>query len=165
MGYHTDFTGKFEFNKPLALEHKNYLTQFAQTRRMKRDAVKTATMKDPVRMAAGLSIGHVDAEYFVGGTGEMGQGSDDSILEYNDPPETQPGLWCQWVPSEDGKYLQWDGSEKFYDYVVWLRYIVVNFLERWGYTITGIVGWQGEEPDDKGRIIAKDNKLEVVKLP
>ncbi len=29
-------------------------------------------------------------------------------------PADQPGLWSQWVPSEAGSHLVWDGHEKFY---------------------------------------------------
>ena len=29
---------------------------------------------------------------------------------------TYPGIWCQWVPTDDGKGIEWDGGEKFYNY-------------------------------------------------
>jgi hypothetical protein len=163
MGYTTNFKGKFEFNKPLAPEHSKYLMQLTDTRRMQRDPKKAEKLIDPIRQAVGLPIG-LEGEYFVGGCGFKGQDGDESVTEHNTPPRTQPGLWCQWEPSEDGKYLQWNGGEKFYEYVKWLRYIIDNFLTRWNYKITGIVDWQGEEDSDKGRIIAKDNKLEIITL-
>jgi hypothetical protein len=134
---------------------------------MKRDKDLAAKLDDPLRVAAGLPLGP-DACYFVGASsdGDHGQVSDASILEYNRPPAGQPGLWCQWtVPGEGRKAnqsIEWDGGEKFYSYVEWLEYIVKHFLEPWGRRITGVVKWRGEEPGDKGKIVAKDNKLEVV---
>jgi hypothetical protein len=54
MGYTTDFSGKFNLNKPLSGFHINYLRKFARTRRMKRDAVLTAKLDDAVRRAVVL---------------------------------------------------------------------------------------------------------------
>lgn len=131
MGYHTDFEGRFELDAPLTEAQATYLKTFSRTRRMKRASHIAETFEDPVRMAVDLPIGK-EAEFFVGAGGWAGQDRDGSILEYNDPPSTQPGLWCQWVPTADLQGIEWDGNEKFYNYVEWLKYIVTNFLERWG---------------------------------
>lgn len=157
MGYTTDFYGKFELNKPLDQKTKTFLKRFNETRRMAFDP-----------NVIGQEYG-IDGEFFVGHhedfSGEFaGQVSRDykGLVEYNTPPSTQPGLWCQWVPTDDGKYIEWDGGEKFYNYVEWLQYIVKNFLQPKGYSISGEVKFQGESPDDRGLIIAKDNKIECV---
>lgn len=149
MGYTTKFEGEFTIEPPLTKEQTAYLTQFSGTWRMRRDPKKAAKLLDPLREAVGLPLG-VDAEFFVGGTGHAGQHRDDSVLEYNAEPSTQPGLWCQWEPSEDGSKLQWNGAEKFYNYVEWLKYIDENFLKRWGRKLTGAVSWQGEDDSDCG---------------
>jgi hypothetical protein len=73
----------------------------------------------------------------------------------------QPGLWCQWVPTDDGTMIVWDEGEKFYDYVEWLRYLIEHFLRPWGYTLNGAVIWQGEESDDRGRIHVNNNAIET----
>lgn len=86
-----------------------------------------------------------------------GQRHDASVIDYNHPPITQPGLWCQWVVGKDNQTIEWDGSEKFYAYIQWLRYIIANFLQRWNYVLNGEVEWQGEESADFGKIIVKDN--------
>jgi hypothetical protein len=156
MGYTTDFSGRFELNKPLTAEHAEYLTTFSQTRRMKRNAVEAALLEDPVRAKVDLPVGN-EGEYFVGGTGSFGQGDDNSVENHNYPPTTQPGLWCQWVPSGDGKGIEWDGSEKFYNYTEWLEYIVQNFLGPWGYKLNGEVNWYGEDPSDVGILVVEDN--------
>ena len=161
MGYTTDFYGEFKLDRPLTLEHKLYLVRFADTRRMMRSASKAASIPDPIREAVGLPIGQ-DAEYFVGGGGEMGQGDDKSVIDHNSPPSSQPGLWCQWVPTPDGKGISWDGGEKFYHYTTWIKYIIKNFLKPWGYVLNGTVRWQGEESNDRGIIVIIDNVMQTM---
>ena len=152
MGYTTDFTGQFEIEPALTDAQRDYLNQFSATWRMKRDASKTEQRDDPLREDVGLQIG-IEGGYFVGEDGHAGQGHGADIREFNDPPTGQPSLWCQWVPTGDGKCLEWDQGEKFYHYIDWLRYIVENFLDPWGCTLEGIVEWVGEDPTDRGRII------------
>jgi hypothetical protein len=156
MGYTTDFSGQFKLNKPLDDKTKEFLTKFAETRRMKRDPKKIAQQFGGTPEQYG-----VEGEFFVGGLGFAGQNDDASVLEHNYPPITQPGLWCQWAPNEDGTAIVWDGGEKFYDYVAWLEYIVKNFLMPKGYSITGDVIWQGEDTGDVGVISVKANKIAV----
>ena len=160
MGYTTDFWGEFTVTPALKPEHLAYLKQFGDTRRMKRDATKAEKMPDPIRDAACLPVGP-EGSFFVGATGHAGQDKDDSIVEYNDPPVGQPGLWCQWIPSEDGTSIAWDGSEKFYCYAEWLEYLIENFLDPWGYVLDGEVQWQGEESGDMGKLIVEDNLLQT----
>lgn len=157
MGYTTDFKGQFTLNKPLRPEHAAYLRAFAETRRMKRNQDKASTMPDPRREAVGLPIG-VEGGYFVGGGGFMGQDRDASIIDYNQPPTGQPGLWCKWVPTEDGAGIEWSGAENFYDYVEWLNYLIDHFLAPWGYKIDGKVSYQGEDSSDRGKVKIVDGR-------
>ncbi len=147
MGYTTDFSGQFELDKPLAPKMKKFLTMFNETRRMKRN----------VDEAFGI-----DGEFFVFGTGSFGQDRDDSIVDYNQQPSTQPSLWCQWVPNEDGTAIEWDGGEKFYAYSEWLFYIINKILAPNGYTLNGTVIWQGEETGDVGKIHVVNNVVTVA---
>lgn len=161
MGYTTDFSGKFDLDKPLTMPHFAFLKKFNKTRRMKRDAKKAAKLPDTTRADVELPVGDEGA-YFVAGVGFMGQDKDASVVDGNKPPKGQPGLWCQWTPSENGKHIEWDGGEKFYDYVEWLNYIITHFLKPWGYVLNGRVTWQGEEHGDIGTIIVKDNVVNTV---
>jgi hypothetical protein len=148
MGYTTDFEGTFKFNKRLDPVTLRFLKKFNDTRRMGRK---------------GLSSKYgVEGEFYVGGKGWAGQDRDESVIDYNKPPRTQPGLWCQWRPTEDGRELAWDGNEKFYEYIPWLEYLIEKVLSPKGYSLTGVVKWQGEDPADFGVISVKDNKIEVV---
>lgn len=106
MGYATDFSGQFRFNKPLSRKQETYLKAFSETRRMDRDPLLVSSLPDPKREAVGLPIGR-SAEYFVGENGVCGQDRDSSILNYNDPPASQPGLWCKWIPTDGGDELIW----------------------------------------------------------
>ena len=159
MGYTTDFAGQFKCDPPLDPVHVAYLQRFRGTRRMQRNP--DMLPEDPLREAADLPPG-TDGEYFVGDGANFGQNKDDSIINFNSPPRTQPGLWCQWVPTDDGKAIEWDGGEKFYSYVEWLEYIIEAFMVPWGYVLNGEVGWQGEEHDDCGVIYCEDNKVDAV---
>jgi hypothetical protein len=160
MGYTTNFDGTFSLDKPLAPEHAAYLRRFSETRRMKRDPDVASAMPDPERIAAGLPIGDKGC-FFTGGTGLYGQNDDPSVLEHNCPPDSQPGLWCQWVPTESGDGIQWDQCEKFYEYIEWLQYIITNFLDPWGYRLSGSVSWTGEESTDLGCIEVEANRVTV----
>jgi hypothetical protein len=159
MGYTTDFGGSVTIEPALKDEHREFLIGLANTRRMKRDAVIAETLDDPVRIAAGLPIGE-DGEFFIGADGFKGQTDDASVQEYNCPPENQPGLWCQWVPTEDGDGLEWDGGEKFYNYIEWMEYIIEKLLKPWGYTVNGEIEWFGEDYDDRGIIVVENNDVD-----
>jgi hypothetical protein len=76
--------------------------------------------------------------------------------------KSMPGEYCQWVPSRDGAKLQWDGGEKFYDYIEWLEYLIAHFIKPWGYKLNGEVAWSGEEPGDLGRLVVENNKVRVL---
>lgn len=179
MGYTTDFEGRFTLDRPLSPEHRVYLVAFSETRRMKRDPEKAALLPDPIRDAVGLPVGDEGA-YFVGG----GQWEDASVTDvnrapgeisvYDHPPAewnrlmaeskervangtAQPGVHCDWCPTEDGTAIEWNGSEKFYEYTAWLRYLIRHFLAPWGYTLNGDVSWRGEDHSDIGVLHVVDN--------
>jgi hypothetical protein len=162
MGYDANFKGFFTFDRPLSKPDREYLKKFAETRRVKRNAEILANVSDPVRDNVGLPIG-TEGEFYVGATGFMGQDRclHGSVIDPNSPPSTQPGLWCQWTPSSNGDKLKWDGTEKFYNYVEWLNYLIDNFIKPWGYTLNGGVKWKGEGKGDKGTINVDDNVVSV----
>lgn len=158
MGYTTDFYGEFELDKPLSSKHRAYLTAFSDTRRMMRNKSKLPERITRIHSDSQLK-NEVEGEYFVDGGGMCGQDADSSVIDYNYPPSTQPGLWCQWVPNEEGTAILWNESEKFYNYTEWLEYIIDNFLAPFGYVLSGEVKWEGEEHSDIGLIIVKDNRV------
>lgn len=165
MGYTTDFTGFFSIENPLTPSQVAYIQAFNKTRRMSRSEGDAELLPDELRKAVGLPIGH-NGGYYVGSNldGNFGQTRDTSILDYNQPPEGQPGLWCQWTVSDDGTQLEWDGGEKFYNYIEWLQYLVTHFFSVWGVKLNGEIKWQGEDMDDRGKIIACDGIITSMQL-
>jgi DNA-binding protein Fis len=164
MGYTTEFTGHFNVTPLLKKAHRDYLTAFSQVRHMQREVTKLAKKKDPLRLTVKLPIG-VDGAYFIGvptPSRPHGDRAPASILSHNHPPMGQPELHCQWVPTSDGKRIVWDGGEKFYEYVAWLQYLVDHFLAPWGYQINGEVSYQGQYPQDHGRVVAVQNKIGIA---
>lgn len=160
MGYTTDFYGEFTVDPPLNEAEISYLTDFSDTRRMDRE----------------------NGPYFVKGDGIAGQDmGPDSVWDNNSPPPGQPGLWCQWIPTNDGNTIEWDGGEKFYYAEKWIKYLIDHFLrpadrlnigsmidadERLGqftfnHVVNGTVEAQGEDPSDRYDIVVKNNKVTV----
>lgn len=156
MGYTTEFSGRIKVSPPMSAAEVKYINAFANSRRMDREA----------------------GPYFVGGSGAFGQGHDPDIRDHNHPDESQPSLWCQWVASDEGDYIEWDGGEKFYEAGKWMQYIIDHFLgtnpiaknanSEWlsehlqGHTCNGIIEAQGEEPDDQWALEVQNNRVSVV---
>jgi hypothetical protein len=152
MGYSTDFYGSVTVDPPLDEAEIAYLQKFSGSRRMDR----------------------TEGPYYVdGGSGSRGQDKPGNVIDYNSPPEGQPGLWCQWVPTEDGTAIEWDGREKFYDANEWMEYLIVHFIGSnplaraalpflKSHTVNGTIEAQGEDSDDRWRLVVKDNVVTVV---
>jgi len=144
MGYTTEFEGSFKIDQPVDNETAILLKGLANTRRMKRNI-------------KGYGI---DGEFYIEGEDVLyGEGKNKylTIVDYNTPPSTQPGLWCQWELQDDNQTIMWDGAEKFYNYVEWIEYIIKSILEPRGYIVNGEVKWFGEDRHDNGKIIIKNN--------
>ena len=149
MGYTTKFKGFVTIDPPLNVQEIKFLNDFSNTRRMERN----------------------NGPYFVEGTGFMGQGDDADVVNSNCPPEGQPGLWCQWIPSKNGTRLKWDGSEKFYDAKEWMTYIVDHFLRpdahalgkveglSCNHSVSGVIHASGEDRTDRWTLVVKDNQV------
>jgi hypothetical protein len=155
MGYTTDFNGSFSVSPTLKPEHREFLAAFSETRRMKRNV---SLLPADANSNVGLGLGE-EGGYYVGDSRYSSSGL--GVINCNTPPANQPGLWCQWTPNEDGTEIEWDGGEKFYEYVEWLEYIIEHFLQPWGYILNGKVYWYGEDRTDVGCIIVENNVVSV----
>jgi len=144
MGYTTDFKGMFDLNKPLDHATYKFLIALNETRRMARNVEGYG----------------VEGEFFFDES-NFGQNRNSNIIDYNRPPSTQPGLWCQWRPTQNRKGIKWDEGEKFYNYIEWLQYIIDNFLKEKGYILNGSVNWQGERNEDIGTIQVIENNIVI----
>lgn len=154
MGYTTKFQGQINIDPPLNEQEIEFLNKFNNTRRMNRT-------KGP---------------YYVDGKGLCGQDREGDIIDYNEPPKGQPGLWCQWIPNEDGTALVWDEDEKFYCSVEWMEYIIQHFLAsnakakkeldflQANHTLNGVIKAQGEDFNDRWKLIVTDNVVTTEQL-
>ena len=110
MGYTTDFVGHIDIEPALNQDETEYLTAFSMSRRFARPEGPYAVPGNP--MAA------LDEER-----------ESVDIDTYNRVATGQPQLWCQWVPCLGGCCLAFNGHEKFYEPIAWLRYLIQHFLK------------------------------------
>jgi len=142
MGYTTEFTGRLNFKEHIDAETKKLIDGLENTRRMKRNV--------------GPEYG-IEGEFYISGTGFHGDNREPNIIDYNEPPSTQPSLWLKWRITEDCKGIEWDGREKFKGYIEWLSYLRDKILVPRGIRFAyGQIFWQGENPDDVGVISSSD---------
>lgn len=93
--------------------------------------------------------------------------SDDIIDIVNKLSQTRhddrkfPGIWCQWIINLENK-LEWDGAEKFYNYVEWLEYLIEKIFAPRGYKLNGRIRFHGERFWDMGIIYVKDNEVRKI---
>lgn len=154
MGYTTDFAGRIEIEPALNADEIAYLNKFSESRRMDRE----------------------NGPYFVDGDGYAGQDNGpDEVYSHNNPHPSQPGLWCQWVPTDDGTALEWNGHEKFYNGPEWMQCLIDHFVGSapaakaelpflQGHVCNGTISAQGEDPGDAWLLIVKDNQVFVQDL-
>ena len=172
MGYTTKFRGRVEIHPALNEHEVKYLKEFADTRRMNRALgpyfADTGDSDDPFE--------------------SHGQKRREDIIDYNSPYPgdgagnlAQPGLWCGWIPTDDGTALIWNGVEKFYHPKEWMTYLIDTFLRpgcvidvlfasepTWYYppefqqftcdhVLSGVMEAQGEEYSDRWDLVVRDN--------
>ena len=160
MGYDTDFTGSFSLDRPLDKETKKILKGLNYTRRVKRDPNKLAKELD-ITPRECIKLYGEECEFYFNFDGDFGQSETGGIIDFNLTPDCQPSLWCKWHYNEKDNTIEWDGAEKFYEYIPWIEYLIKNILEPKNYKLNGSVRWDGEEFGDVGTILIKDNDVYI----
>jgi hypothetical protein len=107
MGNTTDFIGHIDIDPPLNDDEIAYLSAFSASRRCERSG----------------------GPYVVPGNPRAESPGDFDGDAYDRPATGQPGLWCQWAPCWGGCCLTFNGHEKRYSPVPWLRYLIAHFLK------------------------------------
>ena len=166
-GYLIYFQGSFLIDKPLEPEHRRYLQRFSDNQRVIWFEERIERIPDPLRVAVGLPVGP-DGAYFVGKETvardfEILMNGDERLIKaYDKSPHGQPGLWCDWVPSEDGQHILHNGAEKSVSAEEWLYYLIEHFLRPWSYSLSGQVQWQLLEVDSeqRGTITIENNVIQ-----
>jgi hypothetical protein len=148
MGYTTDFLGEVTISPPLNAKEVEFINKFGESRRMNRK----------------------QGPYFIGADGEDYGGP--GVINHNEPPPCQPGLWCNWEADEGGGEIRWNGAEKFYKSHEWMIYIIHHFLMpgafaksadpkmkflQANHVVNGTINAQGEDDDDSWRLVVRDN--------
>jgi len=151
MGYTTEFDGSIAVEPPLSAEEVSYINKFASIRHMHRkngpyfvDDVEDCLFNDIPPPA--------------------------EIINPNRSDPTQPGLYCQWVASDDGKTITWDDGEKFYEAEAWMEYIINHFIGTsplaqkdlpffTGHNCNGQIEASGEVTDDNWLLVVEDNTV------
>ncbi len=157
MGYTTDFSGSFQFNKKPDQKLIDYINTFTNTRHFTYDVEKIKA-KIPFWRIFSLdeNLGE-KGEFIVDKNRILDVFQGPFTIDYNDSGNC-PSLWAQWEIADDE--LVWDQGEKFYYYVDWLRFYIKNFFEPNGIVLNGVVYYYGEEYGDCGYIIADNNDVE-----
>ena len=153
LGYTTHFSGSVNIEPPLNAHEIDYLVNFMTSRRVKRISGPYTVEPRPYRHEA----------------------EDPDVISYNEPPDGQPGLWCSWEPSTDGREIEWSGAEKFYHAAEWMAYLIDHFLKpgaeasktqsplfesfTFNHIAHGTIEAQGEDPDDRWALIVEDNEV------
>ena len=158
MGYTTYFEGGFSFNKKISNRLKDYINGFANTRHMLYNTEKIKKDYEFYRIFT-----------YDGNLGENGCLINDTkrlldgfkseyVLDYNNNGVC-PSLWAQWIVSDDGTELVWDGGEKFYEYDKWLVFYINNFFKKEDIILNGVSYYFGEDSQDAGFLIVDNNKV------
>ncbi len=110
MGYSTDFFGEFNVQPPFNNSEKKFINTFSKTRRTIRNDQN-------------------QGKYYVSDGSDHNGQTTNNIIDHNNSPEGQPGLWCQWNINGKGN-ITWDGGEKFYSSSDWIVYLIEHFLKK-----------------------------------
>ena len=153
MGYDTDFYGRIAIVPPLNQAERDYLRRFVPIHPEDRECGPYAL------------------------NGRRGEGHSDPP-NHNASVGSQPDSWCQWISSEDGSSLEWDGEEKFYEAERWMAYLIEHFLRpgaraqlvtdpqlaafSFDHVLNGEIGAIGEDPDDRLLLRVTANEVFVL---
>jgi hypothetical protein len=85
-----------------------------------------------------------------------------NLLEDHQTKLQKPNYACDWEAYGDGHAIEWNGNEKFSNSVEWIEFIIEEFLKPWGKNLNGTVRYRGEDFDDVGSIIIKDNVISIL---
>ena len=146
MGYVTDFEGHFTVTPPITDEEILDKFEALKRRRMFRDVEKLAKMMNISTDECIKKYGKHGEFWYDKNDNNFGQNHDESIIDHNSPPPSQPGLWCMWEYDKDVNVIKWDGGDKFYNYIEWIIYIINEILAPKNYVLNGTVEWSGEDP-------------------
>ena len=153
MGYSTEFIGEITITPPLSTQEVDYLKKFNQTRH-------TQLKPNP------YAIGNFEPKDLI-------NADHDIKMKNSFPPEGQPELWCDWIPTDDGTTLKWSGVEKSYEMEKWLNYLIEHFIGHnplaatefpflAGHSLNGEIEAFGERHKDLWKIVVENSYVTIL---
>ena len=89
-------------------------------------------------------------------------GGNELKQEFENEFDGFPNTYMDWMYDSDTESLIWDTeTEKFYEYIEWLEYLIDEVFSPNYYVLNGAMTWFGEDEDDLGLIKIKNNDLEA----
>jgi len=70
-----------------------------------------------------------------------------------------PGIWCDYTCTTTE--IKWNGSEKSYDMVQWMEFLIMEFFRPFGRKLDGQMEAQGEDFNDRWLLVVTDNIVSV----
>jgi len=154
MPYTTTFDGSFGVETYLDTETINLILGLNKSRRVKRDP-KVLAKKLDISVKECLDTYLDEGQLYVPESDDVTD--DESVIDFNEPPADQPGLFCKWTVDVEDNSIVWDGSKDFPEFFEWLNYLMETILIPRGYTVNGKVRYVGKRLDDMGIIEIKKN--------
>ena len=158
MGYTTRFKGHFTLEPALTPDQRDIVRAITKTRHAPSEPGFELKYALPDR-GNDVTRLHPDTEFRLAKktTRRGTYGGDTGCYE-----GAYPSIWCDWTASEDGRRLEWNGGEKFYEYEGWLRHLITNAFEPWGVRVSGWVDFAGDDPKDTGVLVVTGTRVLVV---
>lgn len=68
--------------------------------------------------------------------------------------------YCDWIYNEEENVIEWSGGEKFYGYILWLKFILNIVNTETDCKFNGVIRWMGENIEDIGLIKVINNEIQ-----
>lgn len=173
LGYSTHFNGEITIQPPLNDAEAGFLKDFAGTRRMDRE--------NGPYFVAGTGVYGQNDDPDVRNSNAAPEGQPGLWCQWT------PNVGSEFfTDAEEGAALVWDGGEKFYESENWMVYLINHFLKpgaeaskdleasvaqdprfalfTFDHTLNGEIEAQGEDPDDRWKLIVEDNIVKTSQV-
>ncbi len=175
MGYTTTFEGKVKISPPLNKEEIKFLKFFCGVAHIKRKHSEAYYFLQKRNFLTEM-ISKIYIQFWSFWGYELESGAQKEIIDDGSPPDGQPSKWCQFMPTDDGHYIVWDGLEKFYYSLEWMQYLIDHFIGDdpkakselpflQSHVLNGEMKAFGEDEEDRWILKVKNNKAYGVIVP
>jgi len=161
-----NINGYFDITPKLTDYDRHYLFNFHATPHMKRDPKKLDDLYDGSNGYVGdygkngelfIKLISDDKGKIINQQSTTYDMRDfDTVIDFNQPPDSQPNLQCPWKPNKDGTKLLTENTEHYQNNYKWIKWLINNFFKD-KYILNGEYT---TKTDDFDRLITlKNNKI------